>query len=198
MGENQRKKSLLKTLNRWWLRYEYKHSTLAVLVIILFVLLLDSVFLSNIFKFIESFGYLGGFIAGFLLVSFFTAAPAVVLIIELAPKHDPYLLALLIAVGSTIGDWIALKFYNEKVFAELKPLFKKFRVPGLVKLIRHKFTSWILFLIGAFIIATPIPDEVGLSLMGISKFKRRYIIFICFLLNTLGSLAIVLAARALQ
>ncbi|HSE29869.1 MAG TPA: hypothetical protein VLA77_04770 [Candidatus Saccharimonadales bacterium] len=198
MSKRARKKPLLKKLNKWWLGYEYKHSTLAMLVIILFILLLDSVFLSSIFSYIESFGYLGGFIAGLLSVSFFTAAPAIVLMIDLSSKYEPYLLALVIATGSTAGDWIALKFYDEKVFAELRPLFKKFRVPSLVKVMRHRFTTWILFLIGAFIIATPIPDEVGLSLMGISRFKRRYILFICFLLNIIGVLAVILAARALR
>lgn len=192
------KKPFSKKLNKWWLGYEYKHSTLAVLVIVLFILLLDSVILSTFFNTVESWGYVGGFVAGLLSVSFFTAAPAVILIIDLSTKYEPYLLALTIALGATIGDWIALKFYDEKVFTELRPLFKKFRVPGFVRLMRHRFTSWILFLAGAFIIATPIPDEVGLSLMGISNFKRRYILFICFLLNILGTLTLILAARALQ
>lgn len=190
-----RKKSFL---NRWWLRYEYKHATLAVLAIVLFILLLDSVVFTAIFTFLEDLGYVGGFIAGFLSVSFFTAAPAVVLMIDLATKVEPYWLALSIAVGSTIGDWLALKFYDDKVFTELRPLFKKFRVPALVRVMRHRFTSWILFLMGAFIIATPIPDEVGLSLMGISKFRKRYILFICFLLNTIGALTVILVARALS
>lgn len=193
-----KRKTFIKKLNNWWLRYEYKHATLAILAIVLFVLLLDSVVFTTIFAFLESLGYIGGFIAGFLSVSFFTAAPAVVLMVDLSTKLEPYWLALMIAFGSTVGDWLALKFYDEKVFQELRPLFKKMRMPSLIRVMRHRFTSWILFLAGAFIIATPIPDEIGLSLMGISKFRKRYILFICFLLNTVGALTLILVARALS
>jgi membrane protein YqaA with SNARE-associated domain len=197
-GKKQSKKMSWKKLNKLWLGYQYKHATIAIVAILLFILLLDSVFFASVFAYIKSLGYFGGFIAGFLSVSFFTAAPAVILMIELSTQFEPYLLALVISVGSTIGDWITIKFYDEKVFAEFKPLFRKLRIPSVIRIMKHRFTSWILFLIGAFIIATPIPDEVGLSLMGISKFKRRYILFICFLLNTLGALTLILAARALR
>lgn len=185
-------------VQKWWLRYEYKHTTLAVLAIMLFILALDSVVIVSIFGFLENLGYVGGFVAGLLSVSFFTAAPAVVLMIDLSTQLEPHWLALVIAIGSTVGDWLALKFYDEKVFSELRPLLKKFRISSLVRLLRYRFTSWALFLVGAFIIATPIPDEVGLSLMGVSKFRKRYILFICFLLNVLGALTVILIARSLR
>lgn len=181
-----------------WLRYEYKHTTLTLLTIASFILLLDSVVFVSIFGFLEGLGYAGGFIAGLLSVSFFTAAPAVVLMVDLSTQLEPYWLALIIAAGSTVGDWLALKFYDEKVFAELKPLFKRLGLSSIIRIMRNRFTSWILFLAGAFIIATPIPDEVGLSLMGISKIRKRYILFICFLLNMFGALTLILVTRALS
>lgn len=192
------KSKTLKRLNHWWLRYEYKHTTLAILAIWLFILLLDSALLAAIFSFAEDMGLLGGFVAGVLSVSFFTAAPAVVLLVGLATHAEPYWLALAWAVGSTLGDWLILRFYQEKVTSELRPLFKRLRMRQFVRLLRHRYTSWILFLFGAVIIATPLPDEVGLGLMGASRLRQRYIIFMCFMLNALGALAIILAARALQ
>lgn len=188
----------LDRINKWWLNYSYKHTTLAILAITLFIFLIDSVVLTGFLTFIERLGLLGGFVAGVLSVSFFTAAPALVLIIDLATKHDPYLLALSVAIGSTFGDWIILKFYQEKIIEELQPLLRRLRVSALVRLLRRRYTAWILFLIGVFVIATPLPDEAGLSLIGITHFKRRYVIFICFLLNIVGILAIILAAKALN
>lgn len=32
----------------------------------------------------------------------------------------------------------------------------------------------------------PMPDEFGVALMGISNFKRRYVLIICFVLNIIG------------
>lgn len=193
-----RKKKKFKFLNKLWLRYEYKHTTLAVLSIVLFILLVDSALIAAIFAFVENLGYLGGLLAGMLSVSFVTAAPAVVLLVDLAGKVEPHILALMWATGSTLGDWLAVRFYQEGVFYELKPLFKRFRIKSAVRVMRNRFTSWILFLVGAVIIATPLPDEVGLGLMGLSHIKRRYIVFMCFLLNLVGAYVIILAVQAIK
>lgn len=191
-----RKKQKLKLLNGLWMRYEYKHTTLAVLAIWLFTLIVDSALVAAIFGVIEKTDYIGGFIAGVLSVSFFTAAPAIVLLLDLAQDHDPHWLALAWALGSTVGDWLVIKFYQERVFHELKPLFMKLGFGRLVRAMRHRYTSWILFLSGALIIASPLPDEAGLGLMGLSHLKRPYVIFICFLLNLLGALVVILALQA--
>lgn len=193
-----RKKQRLKILNRLWIRYEYKHTTLALLAIWLFTLVVDSALVAAIFSFIEKTDYIGGFLAGLFSVSFFTAAPAVVLLLDLSMSLDAHWLALAWGLGSTIGDWLVIKFYQERVFHELRPLFTKLGFGRLVKLMRHRYTSWILFLFGAVFIASPLPDEAGLGLMGLSHLKRPYVLFVCFLLNTLGALVAILAVKALS
>jgi membrane protein YqaA with SNARE-associated domain len=192
-----RKKQKFRLFSKLWKRYEYKHTTLAVLAIWLFTLIIDSTLVAAIFAFIENLGFWGGFISGILSVSFFTAAPAVVLLIGLASKAEPHMLALAWAVGSTIGDWLVVKFYQEQVFHELAPLLKKLGFGRLIKAMRRKYTSWILFLAGTLFIASPLPDEPGVALMGLSHLKRRFIIFMCFLLNILGALTIILAVEAI-
>jgi membrane protein YqaA with SNARE-associated domain len=193
-----RKKQKLKLLNKLWMRYEYKHTTLALLSIWLFTLLIDSALVAAIFTYIERLGYVGGFIAGVLSVSFFTAAPAIILLVDLSNKVDAHVLALAWALGSTIGDWIVVRFYQERVFHELAPVFRKLGMGALVKAMRHKYTAWMLFLAGAVVIASPLPDEAGIGLMGLSHLKRPYIIFMCFLLNLLGALVVILAVEAVS
>lgn len=193
-----RKKQKLKLLNKLWLRYEYKHTTLAILSLTLFILLVDSALIAAIFALIENLGFIGGIIAGMLSISFVTAAPAVVLLVDLAGKVEPHVLALMWATGSTLGDWITVRFYQEGVFHELKPLFRKLHLKSLVRVMKSRFTSWILFLVGAVIIATPLPDEVGLGLMGLSRIKRPYMVFMCFLLNLVGAYVIILAVQAVR
>ncbi|HVI69321.1 MAG TPA: hypothetical protein VM581_02585, partial [Magnetospirillaceae bacterium] len=122
---------MIKRLNKWWLAYEYKHTTLAILLLILFVLLVDSALLASIFRVFDDAGYISGIAAGLLSVSFFTAAPALLLVVELAQHLDPLLLALLVAIGSLLGDWLILLFFEERIFAELRPIFTKLRLPQL-------------------------------------------------------------------
>ncbi|HET9412461.1 MAG TPA: hypothetical protein VFO38_06540 [Candidatus Saccharimonadales bacterium] len=183
-------------LNRWWLRYEYKHTTLAVMAVILFVSLFDSALLGTAFSYLQGLGYIGGFLAGVLSTTFFTAVPAVVLIVELATAgHDPLFLALIVGLGSAAGDMLLLVFFEEKIFYELRPIFKRLRLSFLLH-DKRKRASVSKLLAGALIIMTPLPDEIGLGLLGISRFPKAFIFVICLALNTLGAALVILAVRA--
>jgi hypothetical protein len=197
MGGDVAKRKKRNRLNEWWLHYEYKHTTFAVVAIVVFVLLLDSAFLTGVFEFIEGQHYLGGLIAGVLSASFFTAAPAVVMIVDLATKLDPLPLAVIVGVGAAVGDMLLLLFFEERIYHELKPLFirlhpKRFRAGR-----QPRRRSTAMLLIGTFVITTPLPDEVGLSLLGISHFPKVVILVICLGLNVLGAALLILGARAI-
>lgn len=183
--------------NKWWLAYEYKHTTLAVLAIIVFVFLIDSALIVGVVHALDEIGYASGLIAGALSVSFFTAVPALVLIFDLAQQFDPLILALLVAIGSVVGDWLILKFYEERIFTELAPLIDKLKIRKLKASLERRSTRWILVVTGAFIISSPLPDEVGLALMGISRSNRWAVLAICFVLNLIGAWFIILAMQAL-
>lgn len=190
-------KQTFHTLNQRWLRYEYKHTTVAVLLAVIFIILLDSTLVSALLGFVEGLGYFGAFIAGVLSVSLFTTAPAIVLLIDLANELDPIALAIVGGAGAMIGDWLLLLFFEDRIFRELKPLFRKLHIHEMIARLRYKYTSWILIVAGGISLATPIPDEIGVALLGISHFKQVYLLGICFVLNTIGILAIVMTARAL-
>lgn len=184
-------------VNEWWLRYEYKHTTLALLAIALFVFIIDSALIVGVVHALDEIGYVSGLIAGALSVSFFTAVPALVLIVDLAQQFDALLLALLIATGSVLGDWLIIKFFEERIFTELAPLIDKLRLRHIKKALERPATRWILVLVGAFFISSPLPDEVGLALMGISRSNRWVVLSICFVLNFVGALLLILALQAL-
>jgi hypothetical protein len=192
----RKKGSALHRLNKLWLAYEYKHTTAAVIAIALFVFLLDSALLASVFKYLESLGFLGGLLAGMLSASLFTAAPALVLIIDLAPQLDPLFLALIVGVGAALGDMIILLFFEERIFHELKPVYLRLRGRNRGRP-RKPRRSAALLLLGTFFITSPLPDEVGLGLLGISHFPKVVILVICLGLNVLGAALIILAARAL-
>lgn len=196
MGRSKNKK-FLHRLNQRWLRYEYKHTTIAISALILFVLLFNTAFLTSVFTFFEGLGYLGGLIAGALSASLITAAPALVLIVQLAQDLDPLALALLVGIGSAIGDMILLLFFEERIFAELAPLGRKLGLNRFIKRrARKRRMSTPLLLTGAFVIMTPLPDEVGLGLLGISHFPKPFLFLLCLALNTLGASLVITAARA--
>jgi hypothetical protein len=196
VGLSRRKKYF--GLNRWWLRYEYKHTTIAILGITIFVILLDGAVLNGLFQFIERLDYLGGLIAGLLLASFFTAAPAIVLVVHLAQNNlDPLILAVLIGLGSALADLFLILFFEERIYHELVPVFRRlrFKWAGRKRPRRRRKMSAPLLLLGSFIIMTPLPDEVGIGLLGISRFPQIFIFIICLALNTLGAALTILTVR---
>lgn len=193
-----RRKPLYKRLNRLWLRYEYKHTTIAIIGLVVFVMLFDSALLNSVFDFLKHLDYFGAFMAGVLAASLFTAAPALVLITQLATVSglDPLWLALLVGIGSAVGDMILLFFFEEQIFYELRPLFKRLKIKVFTRKSKRRQMSAPLLLGGAFIIMTPLPDEIGLGMLGISHFPRIFIFIICLALNTLGNSLVILTARA--
>ena len=64
-------------------------------------------------------------------------------------------------------------------------------------LFKFKFFRWLTWLIGGLIIASPLPDELGISLLGFSKAKTSLFIVLSFVFNFLGILFIGWVARAL-
>jgi len=182
-------------LAKWWRRYEYKHTTLAILAIAVFLLALDSALVQALLVSIKTLGLGGIFIAGILFVSFFTAAPAVVLLVAAADNYHPMTIAIVAGAGSIIGDWIILKLFEEKVAYELVPLAKKFGIMPIIRLLKRKVFQPVAITLGIIFVASPLPDEAGLALLGLSKLPLVKLLFITFLLNAIGILALAVGAR---
>jgi len=49
---------------------------------------------------------------------------------------------------------------------------------------------------GAVIIASPFPDELGVTLLGLSRVRNIHFLVVTYLLNTIGIFLIVLLARS--
>lgn len=184
-------------LSRRWRAYEYKHSTLALLAIGIFVLTIDTALVRALLASINTLGLMGIFIAGILFVSFFTAAPAVVLLISAADNFNPLTIAAVAGLGSLVGDWIILKIFEEKVAYELIPLARKFGLMPIIRLFKRKIFRPVALTIGAIFIATPLPDELGIAFLGLSNLKIYKILAIAFVLNTAGIYALIQFSRSL-
>jgi len=58
--------------------------------------------------------------------------------------------------------------------------------------------GWTLPVIGAIIIASPFPDEIGVSLVGISKIKTYQFLLVSFILNAIGIFLVVSASAVIK
>lgn len=179
-----------------WQRWEYKHTTTLVVALVVFILLLDTSFMTTTFDVVSDMSYIGIFIAGMLFVSVFTAIPALVLLLSFS-EFNPYIVALIAGLGSMLGDYLILKYAEDQVAYELKPIAFRFGIPQTIAYLQgRKPTLGFVRLIGALIIASPLPDEIGIGLLGIGRLNKASFLAICYVLNTAGILLIVLTGKA--
>lgn len=178
-----------------WRRWRYKNTALLVVSLVAFFYLARTPFVDSIIRQIGGLGYLGAFITGIFFVSTFTVAPAAVVLYHLADNLHPIEVALLAGLGAMVGDYIIFRFMKDRVFDELRPIFSKINHPYLRSLFKTPFFAWTLPVIGAAIIASPLPDEVGVSMLGLSKIRRWQFFLVTFLLNAAGIFFIVAATK---
>ena len=180
-----------------WRNWHYKNTTLLVLSLILFFYLVKTPQVDSIIRQAGDLGYLGAFLAGIFFVSTFTIAPAAVVLYHLADKLQAVEIALLAGLGAMIGDYIIFRFMKDRVLTELGPLLSKYGRPYFKVLFKSPYFGWLLPVFGAFIIASPFPDEVGVSILGLSKIKRWQFFTLALVLNAIGIFLIVSTARVI-
>lgn len=141
--------------------------------------------------------FFGSFVAGIFFTFVFTVAPAAVTLGEIAQINSVFWTAFFGGFGAVIGDLVIFRFVRDRFSDDLKVLLThNQRVQRLRFLFNFKFFRWLTIFLGGLIIASPLPDEIGISLLGFSKIKTRLFIPISFVFNFIGIYLIGLAARA--
>lgn len=138
-------------------------------------------------------GILGSFLGGFFFVSVFTAAPAAILILEVAGHTHPLIVAGVGALGSVVGDLVIYRFVKSRLSQDIIYLLGLTPAKRLRAFSRLRLTRFLLPLLGALVIASPLPDELGVLMLGASRLPQVWFVPLSFALNYLGILAIAAA-----
>jgi hypothetical protein len=180
------------------LNWALPNTTLLLLGVVLLWLMAQ---LPDVRAFIESLGYLGrlgALLAGVFFVSTYTVVPAGYVLFELAKYQNPLEVALFAGVGAMVGDFVIFRFVRDGVMEELQPHFLWIqRRPSVRQLFKTPYFAWLAPVVGAIIIASPLPDELGIGLLGASRMKSGTFLVLTYVLNVAGIFLIVLAARSL-
>jgi len=194
-------------------KYQWKYRNL-ILLALSFVFAYYMLRNPQIISFVEglgNFGYPAAFLLGMLFTYAFTAVPATVAIFSLGEILNPILIALIGAVGSVIGNYIIFKLVRDRLLKEINMLSKE--VKNLTKPVSSLFfweemririwraisrsNVWQMFVpvFAGFILASPLPDEVGVAIFGAVKFNLEKFLIVSYLLHFVGILAIAYSAR---
>lgn len=154
-------------------------------------------FFDGIFILVQDVAIFAAFVAGFFFTSLFTIAPAVAALGELS-NYAPLLeIAVAGAAGAVLGDLCLFFFVRDFLSVDIAQLFKRSSRRWLTHTFKHPFLQWLVPVIGALIIASPLPDELGIALMGLSKTRLIILLPVSFVMNFLGIALIWMAAQAM-
>ncbi len=132
----------------------------------------DTVIIQNT---ITSLGYFGAFIAGILYAYGFTSTIATSIFLILGTKSHLLLSGFIASIGAFIGNIIIYLFVTHTLEDEIKKLSKEKIIVKINKFIKStkllpKFVKkYILIFIAFGILASPLPNEIGITILAASK-----------------------------
>jgi membrane protein DedA with SNARE-associated domain len=116
---------------------------------------------------------------------------------EIARTNSLILTAVVGGVGAMLGDLVIFRFVKNSLANDFAVLMRHGAPKRLTAVFRLKFFRWFIAFLGALVIASPLPDELGLAMMGLTKVKTAVFLPLSFVFNAIGILIIGLVARSL-
>lgn len=181
--------------------FHLKHQN-TVLLLLSFVFtyyVIKSGLVNTVVGFLGNFGYPSAFILGFLFSFGFTTTPAAATLFFLAQHINPFLMALIAAVGATISNLIIYLFVKYRLLdeiryifsEELKIEFSKFEIVLTQSVMKSR---WMRIAVPAFagiLTSLPVPTElVAAILWNVVKYKPQLVLIYSFVFSFIGILAL--------
>jgi hypothetical protein len=177
--------------------YLFRDLGIIALSVVIAVILVKTGVLKSLLNSTQEMKLAGSFISGLFFTSIFTTAPATVALGEIARHNSLFWTVFLGGVGAMLGDLVIFRFVKDSLSKDFSVLIKHHASKRLIAVFRLKFFRWFIAFLGALVIASPLPDELGLAMIGLTKMKNIIFIPVSFVLNCLGILIIGLVARSL-
>ena len=144
-----------------------------------------------------SLGYLGVFILGIFYAYGFTAVPATALLLLIAKNQNILLAGLIGGLGSLFADLTLFTLIRTSFRDEIKKLSQERCAKRLDKMVPRPLRRYLVPVLAALIIASPLPDEMGVCMLATTKVSPRLFSMLSYCLNTLGIIAVLAIGSAI-
>lgn len=161
-----------------------------VILIIAAIMFYEAETYQPLHAFIISLGYVGTFVCGFFYAYSFTAPPATAILLVLSSSQNLYLAAVIGGIGALISDVLIFRFIRFSFEDEVESLKKEKivkKITNLLKKIFGKIYEHFITLVAAILIATPLPTEIGVTILASQKnlSEKRFMV-IAYFIHTIG------------
>jgi hypothetical protein len=149
-------------------------------------------FFAEYVKELHQFGYYSMFLFGSLFTFGFTTPFAIGYFLTYTPTNI-WIAGIIGGIGAMIGDLLIFKFVKFSFEDE----FNKIRKEKLTRKVDHtlkfilgkKIKHYLTYAFAGIIIASPLPDEAGVTMLaGLTEIKPSILAIISFIFNTIGIL----------
>ena len=141
--------------------------------------------------------FLGSFIAGFFFTNSSTIIPAMVVLGKITQYQPILTVAVLGAAGAVIGDLIIFKFIRDRLADDLVYLLRLSHHERWLAIFHRRLFRRLIPFLGALVIISPLPDELGIAMMGLSRMKTLMFVPLSFGLNFIGIVIVGIISRSL-
>jgi hypothetical protein len=93
------------------------------------------------------------------------------------------------------GDYLLFWFFRDHVARDIDYLLGHKKIMRWRKLFGAKSVRWLTPFLGALVLASPLPDEIGLAMLGFAKLKTRTFLVLSYVFNVIGILLVGYVAR---
>lgn len=146
----------------------------------------------------QNLAQVGSFVAGLFFTSIFTTAPAIAVLGEISQDVPLWSVALIGGLGAVCGDLVIFSFVKKSVSKDVEYILQYPGLKRLRALFRTRLFHRLLPFIGALVIASPLPDELGLAILGMSHISKDRFLLISFVMNAAGIFLIGAVARSVS
>ena len=163
------------------------HDILMILSgIIIAIIIVQTGLLDFIINALKDYYIIAIFISGIFFTSAFTIAPASISLMHIANYAPVPYVVIFGALGAMCGDLILFFFIRDRFAEDLMKTLKKGTVKHILNSFHFGLLKWLAPIVGALIIASPIPDEFAVTLFGMSKVKTIILMPLSLIMNSIG------------
>ncbi len=163
---------------------------LFVLSVALFFFLLASPQVHAFISSSKDWGYFGALIAGLFFSYGLTSLPAVAVLAILSESLNVVVMAFIAAAGATASDFFLFTVMRKKIVERVRIVERSNWFAKLKETKRFKFLTFLLPIAGGLLIASPVPDEIAIAVLGFSKLNSRIFLLLAFCAKFFGILVI--------
>jgi hypothetical protein len=144
-------------------------------------------------------GYFGTFLTGILYAYGFTAPPATAILLVLAGNQNILFAGLVAGFGALLSDLIIFVFIRHSFTDEIERLSREKIFQCISKKVSSALQRYMLIAFASFLIASPLPTEIGVALLAsVKSFSIKKFAIVAYLLHATGIFVILLIGRSIN